>query len=141
MLAERCIRIAGLYLLVGMAMGIAMGATGNFSLRPVHAHVNLLGWVGLAVTAGVFKLWPAIAESRLARAFFWTYNIALPALLVALSLFLSGYTQALPVMAAAEIAVFGAAALFVASLFRLGRVRADIARRSPAYAQESQAIV
>ena len=140
MLAERCIRIAGLYLLVGMAMGIAMGATGNFSLRPVHAHVNLLGWVGLAVTAGVFKLWPAIAESRLARVFFWTYNIALPALLIALSLFLLGHTEALPIMVAAEIAVFGAAALFVVSLIRVGRVRANIVHRSPAHAQTTGAI-
>ena len=65
MLAIRCIRIAGVYLLVGMVMGIVMGATENFALRPVHAHVNLLGWVGLALAACVFRLWPELGDSPL----------------------------------------------------------------------------
>jgi len=118
MLASRCIRIAGVYLLIGMALGIVMGATGNFGLRPVHAHVNLLGWVGLAIAGGVFKLWPQVAQSRLAHAFFWTYNLALPVVFVALGWFLLGHTEALPALEVGQTMVFGAALLFVASLFR-----------------------
>ena len=103
-------------------MGIVMGATENFALRPVHAHLNLLGWVGLALAACVFRLWPEVADSRLARAFFWGYNLTLPVLLVALGLFLYGHVGILPVLAVAEFGVFGSVCLFVASLFRRARV-------------------
>ena len=117
MLAIRCFRIAGIYLLVGMGIGIAMGATGNFALLPLHAHVNLLGWVGLAIFGGVFRLWPALAETRLAQVSFWAYNLALPVVLASLARLLLGHTDALPVMAAGELAVFAAAVMFVACLF------------------------
>ena len=108
--------LRGVYLLVGLAMGIAMGATGDFGRRPVHAHVNLLGWVGLAITAGMFRLWPRIAESRLAHAFSWTYNLSLPAMLGALTFYLRGHAGALPVLVAGEIGTFSAATILVAGL-------------------------
>jgi hypothetical protein len=117
MLAKSCIRIAGLYLLLGMGMGIAMGATENFALRPVHAHVNLLGWVTLSIVAGVYRLWPQLAQTRWAYAFFWTYNISLPTTMGALTLFLLGHGQALPVLVLGEIGLFAAATMLVASLF------------------------
>jgi hypothetical protein len=46
--------------LVGMTLGIGMGMAEDFTLVPVHAHVNLVGWVtltlfGLAYRAGVAK--------------------------------------------------------------------------------------
>jgi hypothetical protein len=111
MLAIRCIRIAGVYLLIGMVMGIVMGATENFALRPVHAHLNLLGWVGLA------------------PAFFWGYNLTLPVVLVTLGLFLYGHVGVLPVLAVTQFGLFGSACLFVASLFRASRVPVD--QRAP----------
>ena len=117
MLANRCIRLAGLYLMVGMTLGMVMGATHDFSLRAVHAHVNLLGWVGLAIAAGVFKLWPNSEQSRLAHAYFWLYNVALPTMLGALALYLRGRANLLPVLVAGEIGVYAAMAMFVLNLF------------------------
>ncbi len=38
---------AVLLVLVGMAWGIAMAASGDHSTHPAHAHLNLLGWVSL----------------------------------------------------------------------------------------------
>lgn len=35
--------------LVGMAMGIDMGIRQDFALTPVHAHLNLVGWLSLAL--------------------------------------------------------------------------------------------
>jgi len=35
--------------LVGMCLGIAMGISQDFSLAPAHAHLNLLGWVTMAL--------------------------------------------------------------------------------------------
>src|SRR5262245_64977626 len=92
----RLIKLAVLYLVLGMTMGIAMGISHDFLLRPVHAHVNLLGFAVLAVAAFVFHAFPDLARTRLATAWFWLYNIAMPAGLVALALLLNGKTWAVP---------------------------------------------
>lgn len=42
--------------LSGMVMGVVMGATGAFALSPAHAHLNLLGWVTLALMGGYYAL-------------------------------------------------------------------------------------
>jgi hypothetical protein len=41
--------MAGLAALGGMALGILMGISQDFTLAPAHAHLNLLGWVTLAL--------------------------------------------------------------------------------------------
>ena len=35
-------------------MGLMMGASQDFTLRPVHVHVNLLGWTTLALAQPAF---------------------------------------------------------------------------------------
>ncbi len=40
---NRFLRLAVLGILVGVSMGIFMAASHNYTLRPVHAHLNLLG--------------------------------------------------------------------------------------------------
>lgn len=46
-LARLCFRIATLAALAGTALGVVMGASEDFRLAPVHAHLNLLGWVSI----------------------------------------------------------------------------------------------
>jgi hypothetical protein len=41
--------MAGLAALGGMVLGIVMGLSQDFTLAPSHAHLNLLGWVTLAL--------------------------------------------------------------------------------------------
>lgn len=55
--------LATLCLVAGMAMGIAMGLTRDFSLRPVHAHLNLVGWATLALFGLAYRGWPELARS------------------------------------------------------------------------------
>jgi hypothetical protein len=43
-----------LFLMVGIGMGIYMAISHDFTLSPVHAHVNLLGWVTNALIATIF---------------------------------------------------------------------------------------
>lgn len=117
MLSIRCVKLAGLYLVTGMSMGVYMGATKNFALAPVHAHVNLLGWVTLAVAAAVFRLWPQAQGTRLAQTFFWLYNLCLPVTLLALALLLTGHAAAAPVLATTELGVWLGGVLFVLNLF------------------------
>lgn len=42
--------------LVGMIWGSIMGATGDHSLFPAHAHLNLLGFVTLSIMGGFYAL-------------------------------------------------------------------------------------
>lgn len=44
-----CFLAAALSALTGMALGIHMGIAQDFSLAPAHAHLNLLGWVTMAL--------------------------------------------------------------------------------------------
>jgi len=40
----------------GMIMGTVMGATGDFTQSPVHAHLNLIGWASLAIMGTFYTL-------------------------------------------------------------------------------------
>lgn len=58
---------AAICAVIGMAWGIQMSATGNHAMSPAHAHLNLLGWVSLALFGTFYQLVPAAGESLLAR--------------------------------------------------------------------------
>jgi hypothetical protein len=58
--------LATILLLAGAALGIDMGASEDFQLTPVHAHLNLVGWASLAVFGLVYRAYPKLAERRLA---------------------------------------------------------------------------
>jgi cbb3-type cytochrome oxidase subunit 1 len=53
-----------------MGWGIQMSATGNHLLSPAHAHLNLIGWVSMAIFALYYHLVPTAAQTMLARAHF-----------------------------------------------------------------------
>lgn len=55
-------------LLTGESLGIWMGIAHDFTLSPVHAHLNLLGWVTLAIYGLVHRAYPALGQSRAALA-------------------------------------------------------------------------
>ena len=52
-LAYFCFVAAALCGLSGMSLGIWMGMHEDFTLAPVHAHINLLGWVTLALYGSI----------------------------------------------------------------------------------------
>jgi hypothetical protein len=52
--------------IIGMTIGIAMAASGNHSVFPAHAHLNLLGWVSLFLIGIFYRFHPALDASRLA---------------------------------------------------------------------------
>jgi hypothetical protein len=62
--------LASICLASGVSLGIAMGILHDFSLAPVHAHLNLLGWASLALFGLSYRAWPEMAASRLARVHF-----------------------------------------------------------------------
>ena len=56
--------------LAGMLLGIQMGIAHDFQLVPVHTHINLVGWVSLALFGIGYRLGFAKAGS-LAVIHFW----------------------------------------------------------------------
>lgn len=109
--------LAAVYFAAGIVMGIVMGASGDHALFPVHAHLNLLGWVSMALFGLISKAHPAIAEGRVASLHFWLYNAAVPVMLGALALRIKGLHAAEPVIGLASVAVGCATLLFVWLVF------------------------
>jgi len=58
---------AAVFALIGMAWGIHMSATTDHTLAPAHGHLNLIGFVLLAVFGTYYALVPEAAVSRLAK--------------------------------------------------------------------------
>jgi len=111
------LKLAMIYLLIGVLMGIAMGATQDFTLRPVHAHVNLLGWATLAVAGLVYTVFPAAGESRLAKVHFWALNLSIPVMIAALTAVLLGHAAVGPILAISEVVALVGIVSFVANVF------------------------
>lgn len=61
---------AVLCLTAGVTMGMWMGMQHDFSMAPVHAHLNLLGWASLALFGLSYRAYPALARSPLAAVHF-----------------------------------------------------------------------
>ena len=59
--------LAALCGLVGMVWGIRMGASQDFTTHPAHAHLNLIGGVLMAIFGGFYTLFPAAAQTTLAK--------------------------------------------------------------------------
>jgi hypothetical protein len=57
--------LAGAGLSVLLAGGAVPSADAWRAARLAHAHVNLLGWVGLAVIGTQFTLWPTVLRTRM----------------------------------------------------------------------------
>lgn len=112
----RFLKIAVVYLVLGAILGLAMGIKQNFALAPVHAHVLLLGWASLGLAGVVYHLYPAAAETRLARFHFWLHNLGLPVFMVGLGFVLTGTETIVPVVIVAAIAVLIGLVLFAANV-------------------------
>jgi cbb3-type cytochrome oxidase subunit 1 len=52
--------------IIGMIIGIIMAASGDHSVFPAHAHLNLLGWVSLFLIGIFYRLRPALDTSWVA---------------------------------------------------------------------------
>lgn len=120
-MSARLIRIAAVYLVIGVTMGIVMGIKQQFLLAPVHAHINLLGWATLGIIGVIYQVYPAAAETRLAQIHFWIHNIALPVFMIGLGCTLSGYEAFLPAAIVGALAVAIGIVVFAVNVWRCVR--------------------
>lgn len=117
-LAPAFLKLAVLYFVIGVILGNYMGATMDFGLRTVHAHINLLGWASLALAGLIYTLHPLAANSPLAVWHFWIAAIVLPVLFIALAMMMRGSQAVGPVVGIASAAMGLAVLLFAVNVFR-----------------------
>lgn len=78
------------YLIFGVALGGYMGASGDHSLTPVHAHINLLGFTLMTVFGLAYRVIPGLGDGALAKAHFWLHLLGSLGLLIGLTLLMTG---------------------------------------------------
>ena len=67
-----------------------MGGSGDHSLAPVHAHINLLGFTLMTVFGIGYRLIPGLAEGTLPKVHFWLHQVGALFLLLGLFLMMTG---------------------------------------------------
>ena len=116
-MSVRLVKLAVLYLVTGMSLGIWMGIAQDHTLRGAHAHINLLGWATLAVCALIFFVFPKLAETRLAAVWFWLYNLSLPVAMVSLGFMLYGNMWAMPIVKVSHTLLWIGGIVFALNVF------------------------
>ncbi|OIQ79987.1 cytochrome C and quinol oxidase polypeptide I [mine drainage metagenome] len=112
------------FLVLGIPIGMYMGAVNNFALAPLHAHLNLLGFVLMTIFGILYRIVPAMADSGLAKVHFWLHTIGVSGVFVMLFLLLTGrITDAgmVPVAPASEGLVLLGILCYALNLLRNGR--------------------
>ena len=112
------IKIAVIYFTFGILLGLHMAKSGDFSMRPVHAHLNLLGWVSMALFGLIYCQFPQLANNGLAKAHLWIYNLAFPVQMTTLYIYLGGNADIEPVLGMASMAVGFSVLLFVINVLK-----------------------
>jgi cbb3-type cytochrome oxidase subunit 1 len=118
-------RLAVLFVVAGMAMGIGMAASQDHSIMPAHAHLNLLGWVSLFLFGIYYERRPTLDASRLATIQVWLWSAGTVVLTIAVAAIHLGYTAADPVAGLASLLVLAAMLLFGYFVFRLPSVSSE----------------
>ncbi|MFC3166375.1 hypothetical protein [Ciceribacter thiooxidans] len=81
---------AVIYVTLGMIWGIVMAATGDHRLAAAHAHLNLVGWVTLALFGIYYHLVPRAGEHLLAKLHFAVATVGVVLLVPGIAMAVSG---------------------------------------------------
>ena len=93
-----CLMTAALCALFGMALGIHMAIGHDYKLAPVHAHINLVGWVSISLYGLYYHAVPAAASMKLAKIHVAIAIIGLLLLAPGIALAVLGITEAMAAM-------------------------------------------
>jgi cbb3-type cytochrome oxidase subunit 1 len=116
--STRFLRIAVVYFVVAIALGLYMGITESLTQVPVHAHLNLLGWVSMALFGLIYSAYPAAGQTKLATWHFWIHNLTLPVFMALLFTMLSGNPALGPAVGLVATVTLIGIVLFAVNLWR-----------------------
>src|SRR5690625_954261 len=89
-MGKTLMKISVVYFLIGIAFGLYMSMFHIFNLATVHVHMNLLGWMSLAIAGIFYHLYPNLAKTAPAKIHFWLHNIGLPIMMICIALAILG---------------------------------------------------
>lgn len=113
------IRSSAIYAVIGMALGIYMAASHDHAQMPTHAHLMLLGWVGMAIYAFFYRIWPEAAAGILPKIHAAIAHLALIALIIGLYLIYDGNLETgEPIASVSSMLLLANMVLFVAIVWR-----------------------
>lgn len=84
-MGARLIQISVVYFAIGVSLGMYMSMAHDYALTGVHVHINLLGWTSFALAGVIYHLFPVISKNIYAKLHFWSANIGVPLMMVALT--------------------------------------------------------
>jgi len=96
-------RMGTLYIVIGVILGNVMGASGDFALHPLHAHLNLLGFAVMMLAGLWFRAVPAATSGMMAKAYFWIHQLVFPVQMALLYLLLKGNEAVDPALGIASV--------------------------------------
>ncbi|MFD2265397.1 hypothetical protein ACFSM5_21015 [Lacibacterium aquatile] len=115
------LRLASLYAIVGMALGIYMGINQNFTLMSAHVHLNLLGWVSITLYGLVLRLDPYL-DGPLPMIQTFCAHIGALGMFTGLTVMgLYGHEAADPFLIGGSLSMITGALLFALMVFRITR--------------------
>jgi hypothetical protein len=108
-LGFRLIKIASIYLLIGLVLGLYMGVTHVFALISAHSHISLLGLASMALVGLIYVVVPRCDGNKPSKVHFWLHNFGLPVMILGLV-----WNQNSPGGPAEAVIGIGSALVFVA---------------------------
>lgn len=114
----RFLKISAVYFSVGVLLGLIMGIIHDFRLTSVHAHINLLGWISMALFGLIYHFYPKAGETTLAKTHFWLHNIGVPVMQISIALQLTVSEAFLPVTIVSSILVVVGVLLFTVNVLK-----------------------
>ena len=128
-----------LAVLVGMSLGMWMGANQQFTLAPVHAHINLVGWASMGLMGTFYALAGDRAPRRLAWANYGLITVGLIIMAPSLGKMLLGDPEFEKFVMISSMIVFAGALCFFAAVImtwmrsnRAARPASGVAATMPA---------
>jgi hypothetical protein len=118
---------AVVYALGGMVLGMYMGGSGDHTMAPVHAHINLLGWASLALMGAFYGLAGDRTPAKLAWANFGLSNLGNAMTLPMVAVIQTGKPPIVPLLVGGEVAIVAGMLLFGAALLVVARAPAAAA--------------
>jgi len=117
-LSHKFLLAAAAYGIFGMLLGMVMGAKHDFTLAPMHAHNNLLGWVALTLYGLTYNAFPSMNNGKIGHIQFYVANIGLFLMLPSLAMVLKGNESVEVPLVLGEICAVLSLLLFTINLWK-----------------------
>jgi len=114
------------YVVLGMGVGVYMGASGNHGQLIAHAHILLVGFVVSFIYAIIHKLWLERPGKAIAQTQFVLHQVAAVVMFTGLLLLYGrgvAETTIGPILGASSIGVLAAAVLMIYMVLKSGALK------------------